>query len=482
MAMGKRRPAQQTMWVAPQRSPGHPFYQKLNALLDEAGFDRWVEGVCEQHYAPDSKRGSESIPPGVYFRMLFIGYFEGIESERGIEWRCADSLSLRDFLGLPADKRVPDHSTLSRTRTRLPASVYEEVFRFVLVIVERKGLLKGKVAGVDSTYLRADASMKAIVRKDTGEGYKKYLRRLAQESGIEDPTEEDLRRMDRRRKGKKTSNRDWKSGTDEDARIARLKDGRTRLAYKPEQVVDLETGAILSTEVYRADQHDTATIEESLEKATANVEHAKSKDDDDDDDDNVSPAFTTEGEPWHKEPKMEVAGDKGYFKAEMLTLLKDKGYRTYIPEPKRRSSRRRFTDKGGAKTAQAVHQNLARTKRKKGKDLQRRRGELLERPFAHMCETGGQRRVRLRGRENVQKRWVMQAAAANLGLVMRSLYARGTPRGLAAARRARLFVLFILRAFWAALVTVMRSSELAAFGYTPIASLVTPKAPISTGC
>lgn len=180
--------------------------------------------------------GRSSIAPGVYFRMLFVGYFEGIESERGLEWRCADSLSLRTFLGVPPNERVPAHSSLSRMRTRLDGSVYDEVFRLVLGIVESKGLLRGKVAGVDSTYLRADASMKTIVRKRTGDDYTTYLKKLCEKQGIENPTVEDARRMDRARKGKKVSNK--KSPTEKDARIVRLKDGLTRLGYKAEHVVD----------------------------------------------------------------------------------------------------------------------------------------------------------------------------------------------------------------------------------------------------
>jgi len=233
------------MWLAgPQlaRALGHKFYEKLN----EAEFDRRVETLCTPYFEANNKHGRPSIAPGVYFRMLFIGYFEGIESERGLEWRCADSLSLRAFLGVQMNERVPDHSSLSRMRSRLEGEVYDEVFRLVLGIVESKGLLRGKVAGVDSTYLRADASMKTIVRKDTGDDYTTYLKKLCEEQGIEAPTVENARRMDRTREGKKTSNTEWPSPTDPDARIVRLKDGRTRLGYKAEHVVDLETGAVVS--------------------------------------------------------------------------------------------------------------------------------------------------------------------------------------------------------------------------------------------
>jgi transposase len=486
MPMGRKTPRQQPLLVAPARTPGHPFYEKLNGLLAEANFDAKVEALCERFYDEEAVRGATSVPPGVYFRMLLIGYFEGIESERGLEWRCQDSLSLKDFLGLPQNARVPDHSTLSRTRKRLPGEIYDAVFQLALGIVQRKGLLKGKVAGVDSTYLRADASMKNIVRKDTGEDYAEYLKRLAKDAGIEEPTVEDARRMDRARKGKKTSNRDWKSGTDEDARIARLKDGRTRLAYKPEHVVDLETGAILSAEVFAADEHDTATMKASLDAAVANVEAVTNDErkEKDDDDDSAGPGPSSNiGESWHREPTMEVAADKGYFKAQLLADLKEAGYRTYIPEPVRRHPRRRFVDKGGTKTAHAVHQNLARVKRPKSKALQRRRGELVERPFAHICETGGHRRTRLRGRENVRKRYLVQVAAANLGLVMRTLFGRGTPRGLADARRALAALIRVLAALWTAVVASASALEVGQRALRAMSrSLALPRLTRSTGC
>ena len=242
MSMGRRQKHQPPLWIAHDelaRSPGHRFYEKLNELLREAAFDRHAEALCTPYYEAAHVPGRKSVAPGMYFRMHLVGFFEGIESERGLAWRFADALSLRQFLGLPLTRRVPDHSTLSRTRQRLPLAVHQAVFGLILGIVESKGLLKGHVLGVDSTYLRADASMKAIVRRDTKESYLEFVTRLATEAGVDAPTAEDARRLDRKRKGKKTSNQDWTSRTDPDARIAKLKDGRTRLAYKPEHVVDL---------------------------------------------------------------------------------------------------------------------------------------------------------------------------------------------------------------------------------------------------
>jgi len=439
MSMGRREASQGSMWIAQsdiQRGAGHRFYEKLNELLGEAGFDRQVETLCAPYFDADHTPGRRSIAPGVYFRMHLIGYFEGIESERGIEWRCADSLSLRDYLGLELTERVPDHSTLSRMRMRLPLEVHQQAFVLILGIVERKGLLRGQVSGVDSTFLRADASMKTIVRRDTKESYPQFVQRLAEESGMENPTEEEARQFDRTRAGKRTSNKEWESRTDSDARIAKLKDGRTRLAYKSEHVVDLETGALVGVSVHEADCADTETLLETLADAEENLRGVRNvgpeKNKDDDGDGDGTPGDTSSGEA--TDAPRAVVADKGYNKATLLRQLKEKGYRTYIPE-RRQKGKRHWTDKGGRDTAAAFYDNRARVQRKKGRGFQRKRGELLERTFAHLCETGGARRTRLRGRENVRKRYLLQASAANLGLVMRSLFGRGTPRGLAEALR-----------------------------------------------
>ena len=458
MSMGRRGGEQTPMWVAGPtlaRSPGHRFYETLNELLKEASFDRRVEALCASSFEADNKPGRPSIAPGVYFRMLFVGYFEGIESERGLEWRCADSLSLRTFLGVQVHERVPDHSTLSRMRTRLDGAVYDEVFRLVLGIVEAKGLLRGKVAGVDSTYLRADASMKTIVRKDTGDDYATYLKKLCEAQGVVSPTTEDARQMDRKRKGKKTSNKEWASPTDSDARIVRLKDGRTRLGYKAEHVVDLETGAVVAAQMYKADEADTATLRPSLEAARENLAAARkdsdtSESEDRGDDDDGSPPAAPVGD--SREP-IAVVADKGYHKVELLLELRRAEYRTYIPAPAQKGQRC-FTNKGGMLAREAFHQNRARVRRTKGKKLLRLRGERIERTFAHACETGAHRRVRLRGRDNVQKRYLAHLAAMNLGLVMRTLFGAGTPRQAAAAALAVLLLLWArVRAIVASLVS-----------------------------
>ena len=234
MALGRQGERQTDLmvgWAELPRSPGHAFYDRLQAVLIEAGFDGFAETQCAPYYA--SRRGRPSLPPGRYFRMHLVGYFEGIDSERGLEWRCSDSLSLREFLRLETTKLVPDHSWLSKTRARLPLEVHEAVFAWVLERLAEHGLIKGDRIGVDASTMEANAALRAIVRRDSGEGYREMLKRLAVESGIATPTAEDLIRLDRKRKGKRLSNEDWTSPVDPEARIAKLKDGRTHLAYKP---------------------------------------------------------------------------------------------------------------------------------------------------------------------------------------------------------------------------------------------------------
>jgi transposase len=413
MAMGKRDTEdQQELFIMHDRlprAPGHVFYRKLNQLLAEAGFDRWVEGLCEPYYCQG--RGRPSIPPGVYFRMLLVGYFEGIGSQRGIAWRCSDSLSLREFLGIPLKEDSPDHSSLSVIRNRLPHSVHEAVFLWVLALAHEKNLLAGKTVGVDSTTLEANAAMKSIVRKETGEDWQEYLTRLMQEAGLieeedDPPSDEELRKFDKARKNKRVSNDEWASPNDPDSRIARMKDGTTHLAYKAEHVVDLETGVIVAAEIYHADQHDTATLEDSLQQAQTNQREAGSE----------------------QEIK-DAAADKGYHSAETLANVREHTpYRTYIPEPQRPHGSK-WTDKP-PEYREAVVANRRRSRGKRGRKLQRLRSERVERTFAHMCETGGARRTWLTGIEKLRKRYLLSAAAHNLGVLMRSLFKMGTPRGL----------------------------------------------------
>jgi transposase len=412
MALGRRSTEQQpSFWIAADelpRSEGHVFYRKLNHLLREAGFDAFVESLCEPYY--HDTLGRPGIPPGVYFRMLLVGYFEGLGSQRGIAWRCADSLSLREFLGIPLGEETPDHSSLTRVRDRLPLSVHQQVFCFVLKVADAQGLLKGKTVGVDATTLEADAAMKSIVRRDTGEDWQEYVRRLMQEAGQiepgDEPTAEEIARFDRQRKDKKVSNQEWQSGTDPDSRITKMKDGRTHLAYKAEHVVDLDTELILAAEIYHADTADVETIGPSISQAQDNMMGAESE---------------AEIE--------ETVADKGYSKNETLAELEfTEGLRTYIAEPQH-THRRNWKNKADEER-RAVTNNRRRVKGKRGRALQRQRSEKVERSFAHVCETGGSRRTWLHGIEKVRKRYLMSAMARNLGLVLRHLFGIGSARSL----------------------------------------------------
>jgi transposase len=420
MALGKQKHEQQEAWVATTdlpRSPGHPFYRKLNQLLAEAGFDSWLESLCGPYYA--EQRGRPSIPPGTYFRMVLIGYFEGIASQRGIAWRCCDSRSLAEFLGYGPTQETPDHSSLTRIHQRLPQEVHEAMFTFVLALAAEKKLLAGTTVAVDSTMLEANAAMKSIERKDTGEDWKGYLRRLAAEAGIENPTDEDLRRFDKKRTDKKVSNDDWQSPSDPDSRIAKMKDGRTHLAYKAEHVVDLKTDLVLAAVVYEANRGDAETLAESVVQAQKNIIDAD------------SPANIRD-----------AVADKGYHSAETLALMNGPlGVRTYIPEPKR-NRRWKWSERPSEQQA-AVTGNGRRARDERGKRLQRLRSELTERSFAHVCKTGGARRCWLQGLTKVTKRYLLQVAARNLGLIMRELFGMGTPRGLQPERDASSLVYLI---------------------------------------
>ncbi len=405
MALGRRKTEPQDQWVATcdlPKSPGNPFYAKLNSLLDEAGFDKFVEALCEPCYA--KKLGRPSIPPGVYFRMLFIGYMEGLSSQRAIAWRCSDSRSLQSFLGYAITEPTPDHSSLSVIRGRLPLEVHEAVFVFVLSMAKLKKLLKGNTIAVDSTLIEADAAMKSIVRRDTGDDWKEYVRKLMAEEGIDDPTDEDIRKFDKKRK-KKVSNKDWTSPNDADARIAKMKDGRTHTAYKTEHAIDLETDMALAAGVYQADEADTATLANTLVQAQANTVLAGSE----------------------AEIK-DVIADKGYHSTENLLQCEAWQIRSYIPE-RESPQGRKWTDKP-PEHKRAVYGNRRRVKGKRGRRLSKLRSEYAERSFAHVCETGGARRSWLHGLGDVTKRYLMYVAGRNLGVIMRALFGMGKPRTL----------------------------------------------------
>ena len=389
--MGIRDGEQEELFITHQqhRSQSHPYYQAVNKVLAESGFDRFAEKTCAKFYA--KKMGRPSMAPGVYFRCLLLGYFEGIDSERGIAWRAADSLSLRDFLGIAASKVTPDHSTISRTRRLLDLETHQAVFSWVLGVLDGAGLIRGKTLGVDGTTLEANAAMKSIVRRDDGRSYEEFLTDLAKTSGITTPTREDLARMDRKRE-KKGSNADWYNPYDPEAKISKMKDGSTHLSHKEEHAVDMDTGAVVAVTLDGGTAGDTTTLEGTLAAAEQNLEEAR-----------------------------EHAGEDSKRKHEPSEVVADK-----------------------AEERDAVYANRRRKNGHRGRHLMRLRGEIIERTFAHVLETGGMRRLYLCHQENIAKRLLVHIAGYNLGLLMRKCFGVGKPRCLQGQSAA----------LWAALVTL----------------------------
>jgi transposase len=431
MAMGtrKQREKQEDIWIAHGElasAPGHPFYERLNELLEANHFDELVEGRCAKFYA--AQYGRPSLTPGIYFRSLLVGYFEGIDSERGIAWRMADSLALRRFVGIALDEKTPDHSTISRTRRLIDWETHREVFAWALGVLADHGLLQGKRIAIDATRLEANAAMRSIVRRDTGESYEEFLVGLAKAWGMATPTREDLARLDRKRK-KRMSNQEWRSPSDADARIAPMKDGRTHLAHKTEHAVDLDTGAVVAVTLQGADQGDTTTLDETLGEAGMAVAELVERE---------------AGQPPEDKPKVNLKGveelvtDKGYHSGAVVQRVKGCEVRTYIPE-KKQKGRRHW--QGKSEEQKAVYQNRRRVRGAHGKSLLRRRGELVERSFAHCYDTGGMRRTHLRGHKNILKRQLIHVGAFNLSLILRRLMGAGTPREW--TNRGGLFVLLV---------------------------------------
>ena len=437
MAMGKRqRQRQEPLFVCTadlRPAPAHPYYQVVHALLAAHGFDEWVEAACQPFYA--EVLGRPSLPPGVYFRCLFIGYFEGLDSERGIAWRVADSLSLRSFLGLGLTEDTPDHSTLSRTRRLIDLETHQRVFVWILKLLARQDLLDGQTVGVDATTLEANAALRSIVRRDTGQSYPEFLTELAQASGIATPTREDLARLDQERKHK-AANADWQNPHEPDARIAKMKDGRTHLAHKDEHAVDMRTGAVVAVTLQPADQGDTTTWLATVEQAWGNLSAVA-------DDPLTAPHVQAL-------PVQELVQDKGYHSNQTLTDYRELGVRSYVAEPRR--GRRQWAGQTAARDA--VYANRRRIRGQRGRRLMRQRGELIERSFAHCYGTGGMRRTHLRGHPNILKRLFVHVAGFNLSLILRKLLPRGTLRGfqdLGAAARAALGALgAAVTGLWAA--------------------------------
>jgi len=427
MGTRKKRERQEGLWYGGElpTAPGHPFYKRLNEVLDNSGFDAFCETNCTGFY--HAKMGRPSLAPGLYFRVMMIGFFEGLDSERGIAWRVADSLTLRQFLSIGLDEDTPDHVTISRTRRLIDGETHQRIFTWVLERLAQGGLIRGKTIGVDSTTLEANAAMKSIVRRDTGESYTAFLKRMAEAEGVDAQDPAALRRMDRKRV-KRTSNEDWKSPNDEEAEITKLKDGRTALAYKAENAVDMQTGAIVAVTTHGGAAADTATVEATVMEAGIAVA-------------GLIAEKTSEGKYEVNHGGVEeVVADKGYHSNAVAVGLAELGVRTYVAEPERGA--RNWEGKQAEK--EAVYANRRRIQGERGKRLQRQRGERIERNFAHQFDTGGLDRLYVRGTENVHKKFLLQAAACNLALLMRSLYGSGKPR---AAHDLAIEVIFAILGF-----------------------------------
>jgi transposase len=433
MALGKRKTISQPLFISTADLPGikpNPFYEAVNKVLAAHHFDAFVEPLCAKFY--EENVGRPGLPPGIYFRCLLVGYFEGVDSERGIAWRCADSKSLGLFLGYALDESTPDHSTISRTRRLIDLETHQEVFGYILKILANHDLISGKTIGVDGTTLEANAALRSIVRRDNGQTYKEFLEQLAKESGIETPTREDLAKLDRKRKGK-GNNDDWQNPHDPDAKITKMKDGSTHLAHKAEHAVDMGEGghgAILAVNVCDAVVGDTQTICDTINQASENLRAII-------DDERVSEKIS---DTWASE----TVADKGYHSNDTMCDLRAMQLRTYIAEPDR--GRRNWKDKDdGLDARDATYANRRRIKGERGKALMRRRGELIERSFAHAYETGAMRRLHLRRRDNIAKRVLIHVAGFNLGLLMRVKYGLLKPRRLSDA------AIFSLLTIWMAL-------------------------------
>lgn len=423
-----------TFWIATSDLPATPanaFYQKLDRVLAEVQFGEAVRRLAAPFYEMDeSKGGQPGIDPEVYFKMLMVGFFENLASERAIAARCADSLSIREFLHYGLGEATPHHSSFTVIRQRLSGAVYDAVFALVLRALRAKQLLKGKRLAIDTSVLEANASLRSLEHRLTGERYRHYVKRLAAAAGVDTADPRAVSTFDRKRPGRKTSNEEWQNPHDPDAKVGPDKKGVTRMIYKPEHVVDLETGAIVDVELNFGDQHDAKGLAERVLDAAERVTVAV------------------------REPQgvrvETVVADMGYCDVTELGHLQQRGIRTAIADPVRNRRMDQLTEAERC----ALRRATRTTRSKSGRALMRRRGELGERSFVHVLDYGGARRTTLRGRENILKRYRVQAACANLALLLRHLSGIGTlKQSWAASTRALLALLLAIRTLLYRLLT-----------------------------
>lgn len=413
MFSAKKKAAQSEFWIPADQvvsSAKSEFYAKLEETLESFGFAAKVRALCAPAY-DTSRVGRPGIDPVVYLKMVMVGFFEDLPSERAIAARCADSMSIRAFLKYELTEKTPEHSSFTVIRQRLGLGIYERIFTLTLQALREHGLLRGKNLGIDSSVIEANASLRALVHRNTEEQYWDYVKRLAAESGIDPDDAAAVRKFDRHRPGK-GSNQEWVNPNDPDAKIGRTKDGATDMIYKPETVVDLDTGAIVQAQVHAGDQADHKEMATRVLEAQQNINQAA-------------------GEKLDTLTVNTVTSDKGYYAVNELQALQQEDIRTVIADP---IDNRRL-DKLETDQKKAVQAARRSVKSKSGKDLLRRRGMHIERSFAHILDSGGMRRTTLRGWENLNKRFKLAAAFYNLSQLMRKLFGIGTPKQLAASGR-----------------------------------------------
>lgn len=463
--------SQQEFWIETRRLPqatASTFYRKLDETLDAIGFTAGVREICLPAYADAARGGRPGIDPAVYFKMLMIGFFENLPSERAIASRCADSLSLRAFLGYGLEEATPDHSSLSVIRSRLGTAIYQAALELVLRGLFEHGLLKGRHLGIDSSVIEANASLRELVHRNTEEHYWEYVKRLAAEAGIDPDDTKAVRRFDKKREGRTTSNKEWVNPHDPDAKVGVTKHGACDMVYKPEHVTDLESGAIIAAAVRCGDEGDTTDLAARVLFAGETL--ARVCDD-----------------PKQAKVLSSLTADEGYFAVEEVGCLQAERVRVVIGDP--HAAKR----KAAAKQDGIVRGVLAKARRavksKSGKALLRKRGEHLERSFCHVLDHGNLRRATLRGRENLTKRQLGGVLAYNLSLLMRRLTGHGTPKQwLAAAGAAVMAVLNLIIAWFGLRAPAKRIRAWSPRPHWSIAGCLSvivrrnPIAGFSTGC
>ena len=417
-------------WIETRRLPklsAGGFYQRVNEILGAIGFAEEVHRLCRPAYSQRTD-GRPGIDPVVYFKMLMVGFFENLSSERAIASRCEDSLAVRAFLGYGLTEVTPEHSFFSVIRGRLCSEIYQAVFELILKALKECGLLKGRNVGIDSSVIEANASLKSLVLRNTEEAYWDYVKRLAEAEGIDPNDDKAVRQFDRKRPGKKLSNEQFKNRHDADAKISRQK-GKTDLIYKPEHSVDMDSGVIIQAQLVEADRADSVALPqriESVQKCLERLELAQ---------------------------KIKaVVADSNYHSLPNVCELQEAGLKVVIPDAYAAKRKEELLTKAERQALRKAHQSH---QSKTGRQLMRRRGQHIERSFAHILDCGGMRKATLRGRVNLQKRHSFAATCYNLSQLLRKKFGYGTLKmALARGWRAVFSALAGTAAFIRAILTL----------------------------